>query len=715
MIKVKCVHKYRDKNDVIKAYKIADASGKEIDIEPSVLKAKIRNGEIEVINLVLTSDNKLRDKAAEVEKVGKKNTLGQAYDADKILEILKKIGCGRLHRMAYKEPQLYKDSGNTGTSEDSAISTLAYTMIIDVIAYNKVKMPDRCISSEIIKRASEIIGKEFDALLQWAYVNKAEFIKAIDKLRLMQLHNSVLAYAVFKEIAYKGMPLDNKTQVLLQKNVMTFEYIRGTVTDFVNVNAKCNELELVKLVKDHMKLPDCDSTIRTQTVIVAYNDEEIKRRGTEIKQLKLGVSPEPANGYIRTDSVCMVELGSTGIIEAGWGTRLSAYDSKIKGYKQGKMVGVGCAHYDYPIDDIYKVSGALDILLNIRNEMFNSMEGCKGQIREEINDAAAKVKTLKDTEEDILKNYSGKKKEQVLNLMYYLTADTVVDDLINAMQMCYDDGTALKNSVAKDVKNELLSKATSAPYPYNSEYIDYAKEDIDRALKIISTETDTKSLRTKVCYDLYAAVLKRLELPKQYIGTVQKLYSLEDRRFAAKMKDLQSTIIRPIEIVGKSFAYNRIEKALGDVEKTVKFMRSRFVTTDEYRTMTEKTQYGIRPVERIVAVHRGWVLSAIPECVLRRGMEDITICVLPDPVNRTLHIDRIWTTLAKVGQRDINIASSIINSDGLPVILSSVQDVKEALSESMVWLLTNVSIINAKYTKNDNGTGFSGLMDRFKR
>ena len=406
MIKVKCVHKYRDKNDVIKAYRIADSSGKEIDIEPSVLKAKIRNGEIEVINLVLTSDNKLRDKAAEGEKTGKKSALGQAY---------------------------------------------------------------------------------------------------------------------------------------------------------------------------------------------------------------------------------------------------------------------------------------------------------------------TEAKVLSSTEEDILKNYSGKTKEQILNFMYYLTVDTVVDDLINAMQMCYDDGTALKNSVAKDVKNELLSKATSAPYPYDSAYVDYAKEDIDRALKLVSTETGDESLRTKVYYDLYAAVLKRLELPKQYIGTVQKLYSLEDRRFAAKMKDLPSTIIRPIEIVGRSFAYNRIEKALGDEEKTEKFMKSRFVTTDEYRTMMEKTQYGIRTVERLVDVHRGWVLSAIPECVLRRGMEDVTICVLPDPVNRTLHIDRIWTTLAKVGQRDINIASSVINSEGLPVVLSSVQGVKEALSESMVWLLTNVTTINAKYTKNDNGTGFSGLMDRFKR
>jgi hypothetical protein len=58
-IQVKCIEKFRDKNNTIVGYRLADINGKTIDVKPDTLKNFIRTGQINVVNLTLTSDNRL--------------------------------------------------------------------------------------------------------------------------------------------------------------------------------------------------------------------------------------------------------------------------------------------------------------------------------------------------------------------------------------------------------------------------------------------------------------------------------------------------------------------------------------------------------------------------------------------------------------------------------------------------------------------------------
>jgi len=68
-MKVRCIGKVKDKNNKIIGYKLLDQSGNKLldqsgnklNIKSDVLKNAIKNNEIEVLNLALTSDNRLID------------------------------------------------------------------------------------------------------------------------------------------------------------------------------------------------------------------------------------------------------------------------------------------------------------------------------------------------------------------------------------------------------------------------------------------------------------------------------------------------------------------------------------------------------------------------------------------------------------------------------------------------------------------------------
>ena len=62
MLKAKCIQKFRDKNNIIKGYRLQDERGNTMDVNPYQLKIAIKQGKIDITNLILTSDNRLIDK-----------------------------------------------------------------------------------------------------------------------------------------------------------------------------------------------------------------------------------------------------------------------------------------------------------------------------------------------------------------------------------------------------------------------------------------------------------------------------------------------------------------------------------------------------------------------------------------------------------------------------------------------------------------------------
>ena len=61
MIQAKCIEKFRDKNGNIYGYRLRDINGQTQDVKPENLKQAIKNKQIHVVNLTLTSDNRLVD------------------------------------------------------------------------------------------------------------------------------------------------------------------------------------------------------------------------------------------------------------------------------------------------------------------------------------------------------------------------------------------------------------------------------------------------------------------------------------------------------------------------------------------------------------------------------------------------------------------------------------------------------------------------------
>ena len=74
MIQAICLKKFRNKNNQIIGYRIQDKNGQTRDVKSEYLKQAIKNKQINVLNLTLTSDNKLIDKAYKPQKPQKSNS-----------------------------------------------------------------------------------------------------------------------------------------------------------------------------------------------------------------------------------------------------------------------------------------------------------------------------------------------------------------------------------------------------------------------------------------------------------------------------------------------------------------------------------------------------------------------------------------------------------------------------------------------------------------
>lgn len=64
-LELKCVHKFRKSSNAIYGYRLMDKSGKFYECTPEELKKAIKNNRVKVVNLKLTSDNKLIDAKSE--------------------------------------------------------------------------------------------------------------------------------------------------------------------------------------------------------------------------------------------------------------------------------------------------------------------------------------------------------------------------------------------------------------------------------------------------------------------------------------------------------------------------------------------------------------------------------------------------------------------------------------------------------------------------
>ena len=92
MITCNCIRKFRNRNNVIYGYRLVDTQGNTQDVVPEQLKNAIKNKQVYVNNLQLTSDGRLVDKA--IDKLQNKQIFSKSpviANKDKYEEIIAKV------------------------------------------------------------------------------------------------------------------------------------------------------------------------------------------------------------------------------------------------------------------------------------------------------------------------------------------------------------------------------------------------------------------------------------------------------------------------------------------------------------------------------------------------------------------------------------------------------------------------------------------------
>lgn len=92
MIQVRCIEKIRDKNNHIIGYKIQNLTGETRTFDKARLKEAVRNKKIDIVNMTLTSDNRLIDKKIKNVKAGNEISSSDRRTVEDIKQLCKTIG-----------------------------------------------------------------------------------------------------------------------------------------------------------------------------------------------------------------------------------------------------------------------------------------------------------------------------------------------------------------------------------------------------------------------------------------------------------------------------------------------------------------------------------------------------------------------------------------------------------------------------------------------
>lgn len=92
MIQVRCIEKIRDKNNHIMGYKIQNLTGETRVVDKDKLKEAVRNKKLDIVNMTLTSDNRLIDKKIKNVKAGNEISSSDRRTVEEIKQLCKTIG-----------------------------------------------------------------------------------------------------------------------------------------------------------------------------------------------------------------------------------------------------------------------------------------------------------------------------------------------------------------------------------------------------------------------------------------------------------------------------------------------------------------------------------------------------------------------------------------------------------------------------------------------
>ena len=122
MIQAKCIQKFRDDKGKIYGYRLIDINGQTQDVQSDNLKLAIRNKKIHVVNLTLTTDNRLVDTT---EKQLQAKVLGKAPTKPETKNVVKSNN--QYHDVAKALVLLDKELLDMGDSYEEVVGNRAYS------------------------------------------------------------------------------------------------------------------------------------------------------------------------------------------------------------------------------------------------------------------------------------------------------------------------------------------------------------------------------------------------------------------------------------------------------------------------------------------------------------------------------------------------------------------------------------------------------------
>lgn len=150
MITVKCIEKFRNTSGQIIGYRLQDINGQTQESSAANLKKAIRNNQVHVVNLTLTSDNRLVDTN---EKQLQSKALGKPMTKDDIC-----VKCAKA--MIYIDKQLM----DMGDSYSEIVENVSNVAGIDITAYG---MPDNKLDKALLKAYTKIANEKPETIAQF--------------------------------------------------------------------------------------------------------------------------------------------------------------------------------------------------------------------------------------------------------------------------------------------------------------------------------------------------------------------------------------------------------------------------------------------------------------------------------------------------------------------------------------------------------------------
>lgn len=133
MIKAKCTKKYRDKKGRIYGYELVDLNGNKQEIKAEELKSEIYKKHIDVVNLTMTSDNRLIDKKPVTATSSMKRLINKVRACEQ--KFCSNIGSGQINNV---KSQLLENEALTYRDIIDNIYKDFY-MVVDITVNNKDK------------------------------------------------------------------------------------------------------------------------------------------------------------------------------------------------------------------------------------------------------------------------------------------------------------------------------------------------------------------------------------------------------------------------------------------------------------------------------------------------------------------------------------------------------------------------------------------------